>query len=174
MAPQQKGKQGTKGQKQIVEENIATLSFYRNIALGATGAFALVTGIFFEIFTTSNIIFFLIASGIYTGCYMFMGMMARATFTESGQLIDSGLDLNMQDGVAEHVKDLVILTAFCQVFSLFSNYSWLFWLLAPARALWLLWGSVIQPWLTSSNEQQQPEMDEKKQKKLDRKMRRMQ
>lgn len=52
----QKGKQGTKGQKQIYEENIATLSFYRNIALGATGSYALVTVIFFEIFTTLNIV----------------------------------------------------------------------------------------------------------------------
>jgi SRP-independent targeting protein 2/TMEM208 len=52
----QKGKQGTKGQKQIYEENIATLSFYRNIALGATGSYALVTVIFFDIFTTLNIV----------------------------------------------------------------------------------------------------------------------
>lgn len=52
----QKGKQGTKGQKQIYEENIATLSFYRNIALGATGSYSLVTVIFFDIFTTSNIV----------------------------------------------------------------------------------------------------------------------
>ncbi|CAB3375775.1 transmembrane protein 208 [Cloeon dipterum] len=174
MAPQQKGKQGTKGQKQIYEENIATLSFYRNIALGATGSFALVTAIFFEIFTTSNILLFIFATIIYTGGYMFMGMMAKASLTETGQLLDAGLDLNMQDGVAEHVKDMVILTAFCQVFSLFSNYAWFFWLLAPGRALWLLWGSVIQPWLTQSNDQQQPEENEKKQKKMERKMRRMQ
>lgn len=36
------------------------------------------------------------------GCYMFMQMMARASFTETGQLLDSGLDLNMQDGIAEY------------------------------------------------------------------------
>jgi len=52
----QKGKQGTKGQKQIFEENTATLNFYRNIALGASGGVALVTAIFFDIFTTSNIV----------------------------------------------------------------------------------------------------------------------
>lgn len=36
MPPSQKGKQGTKGSKQIVEENIATLSFYRNMIIGST------------------------------------------------------------------------------------------------------------------------------------------
>jgi hypothetical protein len=38
----------------------------------------------------------------------------------------------------------------------------------------MLWGSVIQPWLTQSNSQQPAENDEKKQKKLERKMRRQQ
>jgi len=27
--------------------------------------------------------------------------MARATYSESGQLLDSGVDLNMEDGIAE-------------------------------------------------------------------------
>ena len=33
---------------------------------------------------------------------MFMQMMARASLTETGQLLDAGLDLNMQDGIAEY------------------------------------------------------------------------
>lgn len=47
--PQPKGKQGTKGAKQIVEENKGTLSFYRNMALGSAVASLLVNFIFFEI-----------------------------------------------------------------------------------------------------------------------------
>lgn len=78
--------------------------------------------------------------------------------------------------LSRHVKDLVILATGTQVFALISNYFWLLWLLAPIRAIHLAWGSVIKPWLDSRNEQkqQQPsELDDKKQKKLDRKMRRM-
>lgn len=39
----------------------------------------------------------------------------------------------------------------------------------------MLWGSIIQPWLSSRKKEgeEKPELDEKKQKKLDRKMRRM-
>jgi SRP-independent targeting protein 2/TMEM208 len=46
-------------------------------------------------------LFFIFTSVIFTGCYMFMQMMARASLTETGQLLDAGLDLNMQDGIAE-------------------------------------------------------------------------
>lgn len=45
-----KGKQGTKGAKQIVEENVATLNFYRNMALGGTAAFLLITLIVSDLF----------------------------------------------------------------------------------------------------------------------------
>jgi len=56
--------------------------------------------------------------------------------------------------------------------ALISNYFWLVLLLAPIRAVWMLWGTVIQPWLSQRNANEEPELDEKKQRKLDRKMRR--
>lgn len=71
-----------------------------------------------------------------------------------------------------HVKDLIILTAGTQLLALFSNYFWLLFLLAPIRAFMLLWGSVIKPWLGQKNEQE-PEVDDKKQKKLEKRMKRM-
>lgn len=71
-----------------------------------------------------------------------------------------------------NVKDLVILTAGTQVLALTSNWFWFLLLLAPFRAIWMLWGAVIQPWMNQKNVA--PEVDEKKQKKLDRKMKREQ
>lgn len=56
---------------------------------------------------------------------------------------------------------------------LISNYFWYLLLLAPIRALWMLWGSVIKPWLDQRNSQEEPEVNEKKQRKMERKMRRM-
>lgn len=35
------------------------------------------------------------------GAYKFMAYMSKATFSESGQLLDSGVDLNMSGGIAE-------------------------------------------------------------------------
>ncbi|XP_031783750.1 transmembrane protein 208 [Nasonia vitripennis] len=169
MAPPTKStKQATRGAKQIVEENVSTLSFYRNMILGAAGTYLIVMSIFFE-FTTLPTLLTILTGLIYAGCYQFMSYMARAKYTESGQLIDSGVDLNMEGGIAEHVKDLIILTSGVQVLSLASNYLWLLWLLAPLRALWMLWSNVISPWIFA--EPPAPtEKDEKKQRKLERKM----
>lgn len=46
--PQQKGKQGTKGAKQIVEENATTLKFYRNMAMGTTAVYVVLVALLFE------------------------------------------------------------------------------------------------------------------------------
>ena len=50
-----------------------------------------------------------------------------------GVLLDPGLDLNMKDGITEHVKDSIILTAIVQTLAIFTNYAWFLLLLAPAR-----------------------------------------
>lgn len=38
---------------------------------------------------------------VYIGSYQFMSYMARATYSETGQLLDPGVDLNMEGGIAE-------------------------------------------------------------------------
>ena len=53
--------------------------------------------------------------------------------TPDGQLLDPGVDLNMQQGLAEHIKDMIILTSATQGLSIISNYLWLLLLGAPVR-----------------------------------------
>ncbi|CAH1366630.1 transmembrane protein 208 [Tenebrio molitor] len=171
MAPQQKGKQGTKGAKQIIEENVSTLNFYRNMAIGSN-ALSLIILVFYN--STISIILYLFSCAVYIGTYQFMVYMAKPKYNESGQLLDSGVDLNMEGGIAEHVKDVIILTAGCQILSsIISNYFWLLWLLAPARGGWILWKNILAPYFFP-DVPFEPEVDEKKQKKMERKMKRMQ
>ncbi|XP_061389079.1 transmembrane protein 208 [Musca vetustissima] len=171
MAPQPKGKQGTKGAKQIVEENKSTLVFYRNMALGSAAASILVNFIFFEIGKVT-VIMSILSLLTLGAAYQFMAFMSKAKYSETGALLDSGNDLNMEGGIAENVKDLIILTSGTMLLSMVSNYFWFLLLLAPLRALYMLWGSVIKPWLAQKNEAQEPEINEKKQRKLERRMRR--
>jgi len=169
MAPPQKGKQGTKGAKQIVEENVSTLKFYRNMAMGAN-ALSLVILAFYNSYI--SIFLYVFSCAIYIGAYQFMVYMAKTKYSDSGQLLDSGVDLNMEGGISEHVKDIIILTAGCQLLSCsISNYFWLLWLLAPARGFWIIWKNILSPYFFQEAPLQ-PEMDEKKQKKMERKMRR--
>lgn len=170
MAPQ-KGKQATKGQKQIVEENAATLNFYRNMVFIANGIYLTVTCVISDTFSLQMIILFLFAAAAYIGSFQFMAYMARPKYADSGQLLDSGVDLNMEGGIAEHLKDLIILTSGCQLLSLISNYFWFLWLLAPVRGFWLLWVGLLSPWFFQQPPAPQ-EIDEKKQRKLERRMKR--
>ncbi|XP_076683859.1 transmembrane protein 208 [Andrena cerasifolii] len=163
-----KTKVGTKGAKQIVEENKTTLSFYRNMIIGALVIYFTAT-ILLSKFTTLSITFTTFSGIVYIGSYQFMKYIAQVIYSESGQLMDSGIDLNMEGGIAEHVKDLIILTSGVQVFSLISNYFWFLWLLVPLRGGWMLWKEILAPWFFTPGSEQ-PEISEKKQRKLEKKM----
>ncbi|KAB0792303.1 hypothetical protein PPYR_14262 [Photinus pyralis] len=171
MAPQQKGKQATKGAKQIVEENVSTLNFYRNMAI-ASNATSLIILVFYN--SPISIFLYLFSCFVYIASYQFMVYMAKTKHSETGQLVDSGVDLNMEGGIAEHVKDIIILTAGCQLLSsAISTYFWLLWLLAPARGFWLAWKNILAPYFFQEAPVD-PAANEKKQKKLERRMRRHQ
>uniref|UniRef100_A0A3B4DJJ9 Transmembrane protein 208 n=1 Tax=Pygocentrus nattereri TaxID=42514 RepID=A0A3B4DJJ9_PYGNA len=152
-----KGKIGTKGKKQIHEENEATLKFYTRVILGANLVFCF--------FPQLLLLFALV---VYTGSYRSMAAMAKPAFASDGSLIDGGIDLNMEQGMAEHLKDAILLTAIVQVLSTLSSYFWYLWLLAPARALQLLWVNFLGPWFSSETSAPPEEANEKKQRRQER------
>ncbi|KAF6079716.1 transmembrane protein 208 [Phyllostomus discolor] len=100
MAP--KGKVGTRGKKQIFEENKETLKFYLRIILGANAIYCSVTLFFFY---SSASFWAWMALGfslaVYGASYHSMRSMAQAAFSEDGALVDGGMDLNMEQGMAE-------------------------------------------------------------------------
>jgi len=117
-----------------------------------------------------DIIMFGINFLCFAGCFQFMRFMSNPTTSDTGGT-SPGVDLNMEGGLAEHLKDLIILTAGAQALSLLSPWLWLLLLLAPARAFLMLWTSVIAPWIFQPGPEED-EVSDKKQKKLDRKMKR--
>ncbi|XP_068595891.1 transmembrane protein 208 [Brachionichthys hirsutus] len=167
MAP--KGKVGTKGKKQIYEENAATLKFYTRVILGANAIYAAVNVlIFYSSSTIWTWLMLLFALAVYVGSYRSMSAMAKAAFAEDGSLLDGGIDLNMEQGLAEHLKDVILLTAIVQVLSAISSYFWYLWLLAPARALHLLWVNFLGPWFMAESPAAPEEVNEKKQRRQER------
>lgn len=168
------GKVGTRGAQQIARENVETITFYRNMILGANGIYFCIMTILGAAYSSTEIIWFLVALAVYVGSFQFLFRLGTPKTSEpdgKGQLIDPGLDLNMEAGMAEHVKDAIILTSIAQILSLLSNYLWWIILFGPLRLLWMAWKSIISPWLFAPAPEEE-EIDEKKQRKLDRKMRR--
>ncbi|KAK2155754.1 hypothetical protein LSH36_232g02011 [Paralvinella palmiformis] len=121
---------------------------------------------FWNSFTAFYMVLLVFTTLIYAGSYKFMASMAKPAYDPSGTLLDGGIDLNMQDGMAENMKDLILLTAGTQCLSLICNYFWLLLLLAPGRAMYMLWTNILAPWIFA----EPPEVDEKKMKKMERKM----
>ncbi|ESN90968.1 hypothetical protein HELRODRAFT_155421 [Helobdella robusta] len=164
-----KGKQATKGQRQIVEENKETLHLYSRIVLSTNAVYLVLTCLFFwNSFTIFYMFISVLALGIMYGSYRGMQVISRPTYTQEGAIADSGVDLNMKEGMAEHLKDLILFTGGLQLASLISNYFWLLIFVIPGRAFYLLWVNILAPWFFA----EAPEVDEKKAKKMERKMKR--
>ncbi|XP_031704611.1 transmembrane protein 208 [Anarrhichthys ocellatus] len=167
MAP--KGKVGTKGKKQIHEENAETQKFYTRVILGANAIYVAVNLlVFYSSSTFSTWLLLVFALAVHVGSYRSMSAMAKAVFAEDGSLVDGGIDLNMEQGMAEHLKDVILLTAIVQVLSTISSYFWYLWMLAPFRALYLLWVTFLGPWFMAESPSAPEEVNEKKQRRQER------
>jgi len=104
-----------------------------------------------------------------------MVYMARTKYSETGKLLDGGIDLNMKSGISEHISDAIILTSATEVLTSFSRYFWLLMLAVPFRLFFMLWKNVLGPWFFQSpNTVDQEEINEKKQKKMERRLKRSQ
>ncbi|KAI1309468.1 Transmembrane protein [Halotydeus destructor] len=169
-----KGKAATKGQKQILEENKQTIQFYTVMSACAGGIyFVLMLMVFPEQFTTRYWILSIFSSFLYVACLGTMHYMAKPGYNQTGGLIDGGIDLNMEAGFAEHLKDLVILTAVVQALALVSNYFWFLWLFAPFRAVYMLWTNILAPWFFAPAPEPEEEVSDKKRLKMERQQKRM-
>uniref|UniRef100_T2M6J9 Transmembrane protein 208 n=1 Tax=Hydra vulgaris TaxID=6087 RepID=T2M6J9_HYDVU len=146
-----------KGQKQIDKENAGSLQFYIYIILGISAFYVVVSFAFFELRWSTYLGFFM-PLFVYAGSYKFLS-----------SIVLGGMDLAMEGGMAEHAKDLILVTAIIQLLSLVSNYFWFLWLVVPGRAFYMLWVNVLSPWFFAAPP---PEMDEKQQKKYEKKMKR--
>ncbi len=99
-----KGKEGTRGSSLIAKENVETLTFYRNMIFGANGIFFLVNTLFGYHYATFDIVMFVICFLFYIGAFQFMRSMGSPKLADNGQVLDPGVDLNMEGGLAEHCK----------------------------------------------------------------------
>jgi hypothetical protein len=164
------GKTATRGKKVIVEDNKSTLQFYQKWVL-VSSVVHLLSLLFFAASSIWDVVFLVWFVGANLAAYHFMKYMAKATYVD-GTLIDAGSDLNMASSLGDNMKDVIIVTSVSQILTaVISDYFILAWLLIPGRAFSLLWFNIIYPYLTSSSGQQpEPSIQDKKQKKYKTKM----
>jgi len=169
-----KGKEGTRGSSLIAKENVETLTFYRNMIFGANGLFFLVNTVLGYHYATFDIVMFVICFMLYIGAFQFMRSMGNPKLADNGQVLDPGVDLNMEGGLAEHCKDLIILTSATQLLSLLSSYLYLVLLFVPGRLALMFWTNILAPWIFEPAPEEEDGMTDKKRAKMERKMKRQQ
>ena len=164
-----KGKQGTRGLKQILEENKQTVSFYFNVLAGSNSVYlALMYFLFWETFTVRYIIFFLLTTLLSWTAFYFMKNMAIPELDSNGAIIGAGSDLNMQGHISEYLKDVILFTTIVHGLSLISLYFWLLLIVAPVYVFYLLWKNFLGPWFfapapaVDPNENDQKKVREKR------------
>jgi len=154
-----KGKQPVKGAKQIKEENQQTYDYYVKLVCAAYGLYGTIYLIFNGLSTPGWLELTLLCASL---AVVFLCMK---TFSS---MQSSNLNLNMSSGVAEHVKDVLLVTVGCQFLSSFSLYCWLIWLIVPMVAFYQLWVRILAPWIFA---EAPPEMTEKQKRKIERRRR---
>ncbi|KAL5965308.1 hypothetical protein TSMEX_007002 [Taenia solium] len=103
IATKKTGKEGSKSQKTIHVDNMCTLKFYRNIILGVTTLYFLVTYFFFwDRFTARYIILSSLCLIANFSAYQFMSYLATPRYENdergNSRLVDAGFDLNIGSG----------------------------------------------------------------------------
>ena len=142
-----KGKQATRGLKQILEENEQTIKFYFNVLSITQCVYLLVTYfIFWPSFTTMYICLFGLTASASWLAFYFMKSMAAPVKEENGAIIDAGSDLNMTGHISEYLKDIILFSTIVQLMSFLSSYFWWLLVIAPVYVFYLLWKNFLGPW----------------------------
>ncbi|KAL1228425.1 Transmembrane protein [Trichinella pseudospiralis] len=101
-----------------------------------------------------------------------MRYLAKPVYSDTGHLLDGGVDLNLEGGISEYCKDAIILSFILQLLSLIHAYFWALYLLCPCFIIYKLWISVLAPWIFQPSPSER-EPSAKKNMKLARKMNRL-
>jgi hypothetical protein len=168
-----KGKQATRGEKLILEENEQTIKFYFNVYAGSSIVYFVIRYfLFWESFTTKFMILFALTSTLSGAAYYFINRMGKPLVDENGKVIGAGSDLNMQGHISEYAKDIILFAAIVFFSTLISDYFWLLLLVAPCYAFYLIWKNFLGPWFFAPAPEPDEQQDQKKVKEKRRIIRR--
>merc|ERR1711974_446296 len=115
------------GAKQIARENLDTIAFYRKMAVASTLVYLAGMVALGATFTYTELAMVAVCIVVFAASQYFMSFgTPRYSGPDSKELIDPGLDLNMEGGLAEHAKDAFILTSATLFLALVSDFRLLF------------------------------------------------
>jgi hypothetical protein len=163
MLKSNKGKKATRGEKQILEENVQTINFYFYMYAGSNIAYlALTYLLFWENFTTKFVVLYALTASLSSVAYYFITYMGKPIKDETGAIIGAGSDLNMEGHISEYAKDAIIFSSIVYALTLISSYFWLSLIVAPVYVFYLIWKNFLGPWFFAPAPEEDNAQDQKK------------
>ncbi|KAK9679444.1 hypothetical protein K7432_016264 [Basidiobolus ranarum] len=156
--------------KKIAIENAKTLENLRIWFMGVNAFYILIRGIFyFSSFGLYHFLGYAITGGISLFLYLQLKSMGTPRYSFNGQLESSGDDLSAE-GLTAYFFDIIYVTWFVHVGSVFTDYFWFVYLVIPVYASIKLWTSVIKPYMGSKGAvEEEPVLDDKARKRQEKK-----
>ncbi|KAF5956330.1 hypothetical protein HYC85_003555 [Camellia sinensis] len=116
------------GAKKRKEENSRRLkNLLRFIIFSNVFYLVVRAGIFHSTFKWKHWVGFMLTFFAYVIPYQQLAMMAKPTYSESGELEDGGFDLTT-DGVCGYLHDVIYITGFVQLTTIISENFWYIYL----------------------------------------------
>ncbi|KAH7690778.1 SRP-independent targeting protein 2/TMEM208 protein [Dioscorea alata] len=123
--------------------------------------------IFHSTFTWKHWIGLFVTSLAYGISYQQLANMAKATYSNSGELVDGGFDMST-GGVCGYLHDVIYITSFVQVTSIISGKFWWVYLVIPAFAGYKILGFAKGFLSLGSEGDTEDEKSRKKREKMER------
>uniref|UniRef100_A0A0N4Z9G0 Transmembrane protein 208 n=1 Tax=Parastrongyloides trichosuri TaxID=131310 RepID=A0A0N4Z9G0_PARTI len=146
-----KGKKLTKGQKQIHDENMATIKIYSFISY--TSAVIFLVSSYMYTSTTWEWIGFAISFIVQNIGIGLLCLSAKSKKNSKGVVIDAGSDINDPESLTEYILDIIILASISHFLASFYGNLYLIMLIIPAFAIQKFCVTILIPWLRYSPDQ---------------------
>jgi hypothetical protein len=105
----------------------------------------------FQSFSYLHWLGFILLIFAYLFCFYGIISLAKPIYNEKGELIYGGTDFSI-GGVTEYYFDIIYISWFVQITSIFSDWFWFFYLLIPLFAIYKIFSSIIIPFFLNSSE----------------------
>ncbi|GAB2293169.1 hypothetical protein Dimus_027377 [Dionaea muscipula] len=163
------GGMANQGAKKRKEENARHMSNLLRLIIACNVIYIVVRAlILYSSFTWKHWIGLILTTAAYVLPYQQLANMAKPTYADDGELEDGGFDMR-SGGVCEYLHDIIYITSFVQIASIFSGKFWYTYLVIPAFGAYKASG-LIKAFLSHSSEGiMEDEKSRKKREKMERK-----
>ncbi|KAG8071763.1 hypothetical protein GUJ93_ZPchr0006g45144 [Zizania palustris] len=157
------------GLKKTRDANKKQMDLLLRLIIGANVIYIVVRmAIMHSSFTWKHWIGLMVTSAAYFLPYKQLASMTETNYSDEGELINAGYDLNT-GGISEYLQDVIFITLFVQLMSIISDKFWWTYIVIPAYGVYKISGLLRGAFFSGSSEGEiEDEKTRKKREKMEK------